>query len=138
MEKYLIISSQKENINKLELFLENFFDELKLEKSNFFHVLLSLSESVSNSISHGNKFSEDKNVIISCSWENEMLAITVEDEGNGFEIKDIKDPTLPENIHSERGRGLFLISKLADEFSLMEKGRIVELKFKIRREYQFI
>ncbi len=138
MEKYLIIPSQKENINKLELFLENFFDELKLEKSNFFHVLLSLSESVNNSISHGNKFSEDKNVIICCSWDNEILAITVEDEGNGFEINDIKDPTLPENIHLERGRGLFLISKLADEFSLMEKGRIVELKFKIRREYQFI
>ena len=138
MEKHLIISSRTENINKLELFLEDFFDELKLKRDNFFHVLLSLSESVNNSISHGNHFNEKKNVIIYCSWEDEILTITVEDEGTGFEIKDIKDPTMPENIHSERGRGLFLISKLADELNMKEKGRIIEFKFKIKREYQFL
>ncbi|OFX34769.1 MAG: hypothetical protein A2W90_24285 [Bacteroidetes bacterium GWF2_42_66] len=138
MEKYLIIPSRTESTNKLELFLQDFFDELKLKKDNFFHVLLSLSESVNNSISHGNKFNENKNVIISCSWENEILTITVEDEGNGFEINDIKDPTLPENIFSEQGRGLFLISRLTDEFSFIEKGRIMELKFKIKSEYQFL
>lgn len=136
MEKYLIIPSNKENLNKLELFLDSFFDELKLNRDNFFHVLLSLSESVNNSISHGNRYNENKNVIILCSWNSGFLTITVEDEGTGFDIKDIKDPTLPENIRCDRGRGLFLISKLADEYCLKEKGRIIEIKFKIRREYQ--
>ncbi len=131
MEKYLIIPSTRNSISKLELFLDNFFDELKLNRDNFFHVLLSLCESVNNSISHGNKFSEDKNVIITCSWENDILTLTVEDEGQGFDVNKLKNPTLPENIFYERGRGLFLISKLADEVNLFEKGRIIEIKFKI-------
>ena len=117
--------------------MDTFFNDLKLKRNNFYHVLLSLSESVNNSISHGNNFSDEKKVIINCSWEKEILTITVEDEGSGFEINDIKDPTLLDNINCERGRGLFLISKLSDEFKLLEKGRIVEIKFEIEREYQF-
>lgn len=117
--------------------MDDFFNDLKLKRDNFFQVLLSLSESVNNSISHGNNYSDEKKVIINCSWENEILTITVEDEGDGFEINEIKDPTLIENINCERGRGLFLISKLADEIKLLEKGRIIEFKFEIEREYQF-
>ena len=137
MEKHLLLPSKKESLSKLELFLDSFFNEARLKRENFFNVLLSLSELVNNSISHGNQYNEEKKVVISCSWLKDILTLTVEDEGSGFNLTDIKDPTLPENINHETGRGLFLTSRLADNFDVKEKGRIIEIKFEVEREYQF-
>jgi len=137
LEKHLLLPSKKESLSKLELFLDSFFNEARLKRENFFNVLLSLSELVNNSISHGNQYNEEKKVVISCSWLKDILTLTVEDEGSGFNLTDIKDPTLPENINHETGRGLFLTSRLADNFDVKEKGRIIEIKFEVEREYQF-
>ena len=36
----------------------------------------------------------------------------VKDEGSGFDFNNIPDPTDPENLEKEHGRGVFLINKL--------------------------
>jgi len=138
VEKYLIIESNWKSLNKLEAFLDDFFEELNLDRISFYNILLSLTESVGNSISHGNNYDEEKSVIITASWEDNKLGLMVEDEGIGFDVNKLKDPTLPENIHNESGRGLYLIRKLADEVNLLENGRVIEIKFKTNREHQVL
>lgn len=50
------------------------------------------------------------------------------DEGAGFDIGKIKDPTINENLKEECGRGIFLIRKLCDELEFQGNGKIIEFK----------
>ena len=59
------------------------------------------------------------------------LVITVTDEGKGFKPSEIPDPTLPENIEELTGRGVFLMSKLADDIKFNNIGNSVTMTFKI-------
>jgi serine/threonine-protein kinase RsbW len=59
------------------------------------------------------------------------LVFTVSDEGNGFDVNSIPDPTAPENIENLSGRGIFIIKKLADQCIFNTIGNELELHFKI-------
>jgi serine/threonine-protein kinase RsbW len=42
--------------------------------------------------------------------EDDQLKFIIEDEGTGFDIHELADPTAPENLEKTGGRGIFLIS----------------------------
>ena len=50
------------------------------------------------------------------------ISIAVRDEGPGFDINKVTDPTAPENIGSTHGRGIYLMKELMDDVRF-EKGR---------------
>ena len=58
------------------------------------------------------------------------LKIKVTDEGTGFRPEKVPDPTIPENIEALNGRGVFLMSQLADEIKFSKKGKFVTMTFK--------
>ena len=59
------------------------------------------------------------------------LAVVVCDQGEGFDPDNLEDPTEPENIEKEGGRGVFLMKNLCDKLSFSEGGKVVELNFNI-------
>jgi serine/threonine-protein kinase RsbW len=54
----------------------------------------------------------------------------ISDEGTGFDYYNLPDPTAPENLEKETGRGVFLMKELADQVIFSENGRVVEMYFK--------
>ena len=58
------------------------------------------------------------------------LNITVTDEGQGFRPEKVPDPTIPENIEALNGRGIYLMSHLADKIKYSKKGNSVTMTFK--------
>jgi serine/threonine-protein kinase RsbW len=46
------------------------------------------------------------------------IAITVRDQGDGFDPEEIADPLAPENLLKGSGRGIFLIRSFMDEVLL--------------------
>ena len=58
------------------------------------------------------------------------LKIKVTDEGAGFRPENVPDPTMPENIEALNGRGVFLMSHLADKIEYTKKGNSVTMTFK--------
>ena len=46
---------------------------------------------------------------------NSSVEIEVKDQGEGFDPKDVPDPTDPANIMKTSGRGIFLIRSFVDE-----------------------
>ena len=48
----------------------------------------------------------------------------------GFNPEEVPDPTIPENIEALNGRGVFLMSKLADKIKYSKKGNTVTMIFK--------
>ena len=130
--KYLLgISSSLININKVRLFLEEIFVESSLNQSYFNRIFLGLSEALTNSIVHGNRQCSTKNVSIEVFLLQNELVIEITDEGEGFSLDSLPDPTCLGNIKNENGRGIFLIRHYADDLSFLEGGRRVRMKYKL-------
>jgi serine/threonine-protein kinase RsbW len=85
-------------------------------------VAVAVRESVINAIKHGNAGDERKRVYVEFTpLEGDSppgVAITVRDEGKGFDPAGVPDPLHPENLLKASGRGIFLIRSFMDELRL--------------------
>ena len=59
----------------------------------------------------------------------DRLILEVLDEGDGFDFEDcLTDPTEPENLEREDGRGLFLMTRLMDRIErFSNQGNVVRM-----------
>jgi serine/threonine-protein kinase RsbW len=124
--KILVIKSDIAELKKVEDFIINIFNENNLERKYFNKIYLCVSEAVLNSIKHGNKNDLKKNVSIKIGFDTEKFKIQVEDEGDGFDLNKIKDPTKKRNLKNEEGRGIFIITKLSEQIEYNKKGNLVQ------------
>ena len=91
-------------------------------------VEVALREALANAIIHGNHENPGKHVYVRCRCEPSEISIAVKDEGPGFDVKKIADPTVPENTRSVHGRGIYLMKALMDEVRFEEGGIIVRMR----------
>ncbi|TXJ39693.1 ATP-binding protein [Brachyspira pilosicoli] len=82
---------------------------------------IAFEEALTNAIVHGNNNDYNKNVNISFSIKQNMLEISIKDEGKGFNYKSIK--TNDDDIYRKNGRGILLISLYTDSFHFEDYGR---------------
>lgn len=129
--KMLTISSNPNNILKVENYLRDAQHDMNIDETKFPDILISLTEAVNNAILHGNNADESKIVEISMKEQSSGVAISVTDEGKGFNLDEIPDPTAPENIECCGGRGVFIMSTLADKISFENNGSTVQMFFKL-------
>jgi serine/threonine-protein kinase RsbW len=87
------------------------------------NVPVALTEALSNAILRGNGDDPDKHVHIRAAVDHQRLVLEVGDEGSGFDLgATLIDPTTPENLVREDGRGLFLMRKLMDRVEQFDSG----------------
>jgi serine/threonine-protein kinase RsbW len=91
-------------------------------------VEIALREALANAVIHGNHEDPRKLVHITCRCEPDEVSITVKDEGRGFDINKMADPTAPENIGSVHGRGIYLMKAFMDEIRFEEGGVVVRMR----------
>jgi serine/threonine-protein kinase RsbW len=125
----LNLTSDVSEINHLEGFINDMCVQLNLEEEYFGNVLIAVSEAVNNAILHGNKSDITKPVVIHVYEEKTCFWFTIKDSGRGFDSSNLPDPTSPENILSENGRGVFLMKNLSDEVEFLEGGSLVKVLF---------
>ncbi len=132
MEQKLKFSSDLINMNIAEVILDKISQENKLNELIYGNILIALSEAISNAIVHGNKLNKEKNVTVVYNIsETKKLTFLIEDEGKGFDVQVVPDPTDPENIEKLNGRGVFLIQNLADEVCYLSDGKVVKMMFNL-------
>jgi len=129
--KELTLKSDPKHIYEVEFFVKNFAQDLKIDENIFPNILISVTEAVNNAIIHGNQKDIDKEVKIELKKDKEVLTIFVSDQGDGFDPKDVPDPTLAENLEKLGGRGVFLIQQLSDLVNYSNNGRTVEMQFNL-------
>ena len=79
------------------------------------NVPVALTEALSNAILRGNQDDPRKHVFVRVHVDVHVLTIEVGDQGRGFDIEECTlDPTTPERLLREDGRGLFLMRQLMD------------------------
>ncbi len=100
-------------------------------------ISLSVRESVTNAILHGNQLDEAKRVGLHFSVSDESLVICVRDEGTGFEESALPDPLEPANLLKPSGRGIFYVRSFMDDVSyrsLPEGGWEVRMEKRLNHQ----
>ena len=94
-----------------------------------FNVPLALTEALSNAILYGNAEQVDGRVTVRAGVVAHALVLEVGDDGPGFDLEACtRDPTAPENIEREDGRGLFLMRQLMDRVERYSRpGNVVRM-----------
>jgi len=115
-EKYhLEIESDPNNLITVEEFVNYFCKDLNLPDEKLANIFLAVTEATTNAIIHANKCDTNKKVTIDASLENSKLIIKIKDEGEGFDPGNIPDPTEPENLLKDSGRGVYLMRVYMDD-----------------------
>lgn len=127
----LELQSNSDSISMVEKLIDEVRNKYSISEDLYGNMLVAITEAVTNAIYHGNKSDPSKKVTLSVSSGNHGIAFTVADEGNGFDYYNLPDPTSPENLEKECGRGIFLMKHLTDQLIFSENGRVVELNFKL-------
>ena len=98
------------------------------QRQDLFGIEMTLEETLSNAIRHGNKCDESKQVFVLCKISPEQFWLQVRDEGKGFRPDQVPDCTTDENIEAFGGRGLFLIQAYMNRITYNDAGNCVTLE----------
>lgn len=125
----LSIPSSFTSINQVETLIDEVCDKLQVKEDYYGNVLIAVTEAVNNAIIHGNKLKNDLVVDVHVGDKETDFCFNVKDSGEGFDYKNLPDPTAPENIEKENGRGIYLMRSLAESVEFDDSGRSVSIYF---------
>ena len=130
-QKSIRLTSCQNSIERVGSFVETLAEQYQLSPDRYGDILVSVTEAVNNAIIHGNCEDTSKTIELSLKKQRHTIAISVSDQGTGFDYQSVPDPTRPENICNCGGRGVFLMRQLSDDVTFRNNGSTVEMKFKI-------
>lgn len=111
------IQSDPNLLPELDQFIIDIAKKSGLSNDKLNGLSLSFSEALSNSITHGNKNDIFKKIIVEVLIDANKMTIIIKDEGTGFDLEKIPDPTKPENILKDSGRGIHIMKSFLDNLS---------------------
>ena len=112
---HIEIESDPNNLITVEESVNYFAKDLGLNDDQLASLLLAVTEATTNAIIHANKCDINKVVTVDVDVKNSKLIIKVKDEGEGFDPSVIPDPTEPENLLKDSGRGVYLMKVYMDD-----------------------
>lgn len=69
----------------------------------------------------------DRRIAVRVTLSEDGVRFVIADEGRGFDVDAVPDPTLPENLVQASGRGIFLMRTFLDEVTYNNAGNEVTL-----------
>ncbi len=141
-------SSTMKNIDRAVETTKIFLKDIGYESLTF-DVSLVLREGLTNAVKHGNRLDADKAVKYSIQLFNDRLIVEIEDEGDGFDYKAMRDELLDVFLSesdlqqiddheegaewrpdqkistrpkSEHGRGIIILEEYFDDYIYSDKG----------------
>lgn len=91
------------------------------------NIFVALDEAIANAIKHGNKYDPDKRIRIVADITSEEACFTITDEGEGFDLNSLPNPTDPDYIMRPCGRGVMLIYHIMDEVRYNTRGNQITM-----------
>ncbi len=101
--------------------------ELVWIEKDIFGIHMAMEEAIINAIRHGNCCHQEKTVEVEIKVFTDQFFARITDQGKGFDLSDVPDPTLDENLDNTSGRGVKLIQSFMDRADYNQAGNSVEL-----------
>jgi serine/threonine-protein kinase RsbW len=117
----LTIPSRLEELEAVQKLIGEASVAFGLSEDMAYWIELTISESVINAIRHGNQSDPSKNARLLISFDGQNVEVIVEDQGKGFNLDELADPTRAENLLKPCGRGILIIRSFMDEVNLSHK-----------------
>lgn len=114
----IAIPSNQEFLQDVDIFIEGILRGFGADESIVADIAISVSELVNNAILHGNKSISEKAVTVTISERKGEVAISVADQGEGFDPSCIENPIDDANLLKEVGRGIFIVKSLMDKVDI--------------------
>ena len=118
----LEFTSLFEMVDFVQVVSDHMARSVGLDEDSLHWVGVSIRESVINAIKHGNRNDASKRVFvefeITTTTAVPELAISVRDQGEGFDPETVANPLEPDNLLKSSGRGIFLIRNFMDDVRL--------------------
>ncbi|MDR3110471.1 MAG: ATP-binding protein [Planctomycetaceae bacterium] len=127
------------NMERAHSLIDEIMSELRRmpwSDRELFAIQLSLEEGLINAITHGNKGNPEKKVRFSYTLSDEVTRFRIEDEGDGFDVNAVPDPTSIDNIENASGRGVLLVRSFMTNVTFNETGNVLTMEKVRARECQ--
>ena len=135
VSKYMLtIRSSPDQLRVVDEWTERIAREIGFSESAISDLAICVTEAVNNAIVHAHRHDARKVIVIHFERETDGLRVRVLDEGRGFSFEGLPDPTLPENLLKDSGRGVHVMRHLMDrvEIRAHEQGtEVVMFKLKV-------
>ena len=114
----LLLSSRVSWLDLVQSVGDDLGSRLGLDEEDGFKIAMALREGLNNAILHGNKCDPAKKTTLKISSSGDTIEIIVEDQGTGFALDTVADPTDMANLLKPNGRGILIIRSFMDEVDL--------------------
>ena len=123
------LDSSLQSVNMAEETAQLIAAKMGFDEDNCLKISMAVREAAVNAVLHGNAYDPQKRMTIAFENTGQTLVITVTDEGKGLNVNSVPDPTTPENLLRQSGRGIFLMRSFMDEVRvrLLEPGTEVTM-----------
>ena len=108
-------ASRIEAVAEAAAAVSEFMNRIGVSEDIAFGVDMAVREAVTNAVVHGNKLDPAKAVQLKLRNTPDSFEIVVHDEGPGFDLSQIPDPTNSENSLKTSGRGIFFMRNFMDQ-----------------------
>ncbi len=102
-------------------------EEFGFSDRDIFVMRLAIEEALVNAVKHGNKRDPSKKIFVRCQVDHQKVWLQIEDEGDGFVLADVPDPTADENLDKPSGRGIKLMESFLTSLEYNDRGNCVTL-----------
>ncbi len=120
--------SALDEIQRIQQEICDLMEQKQYCSRDIFCVRLALDESLTNAIRHGNRHDPSKEVQLAYHVSDDNVWLEVEDEGEGFRIEDVPDPTDPKYVDRPGGRGVHCIFNFMCEVEYNERGNRIRMR----------
>ncbi len=131
----ITVPSREEYVSRVQSLID-LLEQSNLGQEIRDELMMAIDELVRNAIEWGNRYDETKQVRVSYYCAEDRVVLKVEDEGEGFNVSAVGDPTADLAQHAAGradmgkrpgGFGIHMIRNLVDEVIYNDKGNTVVL-----------
>ena len=133
-QPWTLLDSTLEGVDEGERLVRAVLQQSRLTEDDRHWVMLAVREVLVNAVAHGNRFDPGKKVRLRISPDENIMAIEIGDEGDGFDPHRVPDPKMAQNLEKQSGRGLLIARALLDELTisrLKPRGTLVYMSKRI-------
>lgn len=136
MDGRIVIRSESTNLLVIDALLEQLQMCIQLNEEDIFKTRLVLSEAIQNAIIHGNHGDPEKTVIIDYEYNalGKEIFFCIADQGPGFDLGILADPTSVENRDKEGGRGVYFLQAFTNGLSYCNEAKAIKFSLKLQEE----
>jgi serine/threonine-protein kinase RsbW len=122
------IPADPDSVAKAADAISEILTRLQVPEEKRMEIGLAVQEALANAVVHG--CGNDPSKQVRCRLNTNTtgsILITVTDPGPGFATESLPDPLKQEKLHSDHGRGVYLIRQLMDEVQFVNGGNEIRM-----------